>query len=219
MKRFETYLTPADLPAVVPVFPLADALLLPRGELPLNIFEQRYLAMVDDVLAGERVVGMIQPAVAEGAEEALAKIGTAGRLTAFSETGDGRYLITLTGIARFQIVEEVDRGTPYRTCRIDAAPFAADFQAGEGEAAVNRDEVLATLSDYVEARDLEIDWDSINEASNEALVNGLSMLCPYGPRAKQALLEATDLATRAELLVALTERDLGPAGEPGGALQ
>ncbi|WP_436643749.1 LON peptidase substrate-binding domain-containing protein [Microbaculum sp. FT89] len=219
------YHAPGDLPPVIPVFPLAGALLLPRGELPLNVFEPRYLAMIDDVLAGNRVIGMIQPHIGpDGVDEsdppALSQVGCAGRLTAFQETGDGRYLVTLTGIVRFRVVEEAGVDTPYRQCRVTAEPFAVDFAAHQGEEAVDRDKLLATLRDFLEANDMETDWESINRASNETLVNALSMLSPYGPREKQALLEAADLNTRAEVLIAVTEMALARAGdEPGPSLQ
>jgi len=221
----EGYHAPGDLPAVIPVFPLPGALLLPRGELPLNIFEPRYLALVDAALAGDRIIGMIQPKIGPaGVDEteppALSAVGCIGRLTAFQETGDGRYLITLTGISRFQVIEEIDADTPFRQCRITAEPFAIDFSERQGENAVDRQKLLTTLRDFLEANDMETDWESINRASTETLVNALSMLSPYGPREKQALLEAADLETRAEVLIAVTEMALARAGdEPGPSLQ
>ena len=211
-----SYHAPEDIPEVIPVFPLSGALLLPRGQMPLNIFEPRYLAMVDAALAGERIIGMIQP---EGDEDqpilrpTLRRIGCAGRITSFSETGDGRYMITLTGIARFRTIEEVATGEPFRRFRVTARPFEVDFVAAAGEEDVDRKSLLATFRAYLDANDLEADWESVNGASNEALVNALSMISPYGPAEKQALLEAPDLKTRAETLVALTEivlaRDAG----------
>ncbi|MGE0230230.1 MAG: LON peptidase substrate-binding domain-containing protein [Flavobacteriaceae bacterium] len=207
------YSGPESLPSILPVFPLAGALLLPRGDLPLNIFEPRYLAMIDHALAGQRLIGMIQPDEAaagpRGSAEPLEQIGCAGRLTAFMETGDGRYLITLTGITRFRIVEEMEVATPFRQCRIDAKPFARDFTADAGGRMFNRERVLEALRAYLSANDLTIDWDEINRADNEILVNSLSMAAPYGVREKQALLEAADTTKRAELLIALTERELG----------
>ncbi|MCB1476413.1 MAG: LON peptidase substrate-binding domain-containing protein [Rhodobiaceae bacterium] len=206
------YSGPESLPSILPVFPLAGALLLPRGDLPLNIFEPRYLAMIDHALAGQRVIGMIQPdeaAAAGGSVEPLERIGCAGRLTAFMETGDGRYLITLTGISRFRIVEEMEVATPFRQCRIDAGPYARDFTADAGNRQFNRERVLEALRAYLSANNLTIDWDEINRADNEILVNSLSMAAPYGVREKQALLEAADTTKRAELLIALTERELG----------
>ena len=212
------YLGPEQVPSLIPVFPLAGALLLPRGQLPLNIFEPRYLAMVEAALRGERVIGLIQPAADEAAP-ALAPIGCAGRITQFAETGDERYLVTLTGIARFRIVEELAVSTPYRQCRVDFSGFASDFTPRAGEDAVDRDSVLKTLREFADANDLQIDWQSIREAPNEALVNALSMLSPYGPREKQALLEAPNLKRRAEVLVAITEVELARAKGASRPLQ
>jgi uncharacterized protein len=211
------YRGPADLPDTIPVFPLPGALLLPRGQLPLNIFESRYLAMVDDALKGARIIGMIQPDEAKAAsplQPPLYSIGCVGRLTQLSETGDGRYLITLTGIARFRVREELVVMTPYRQCRVDFSVFAADFTPAEGDD-VDRNVLLRTLADYLEANRIEADWAGIREAPTEALVNGLSMMSPYGTKEKQALLEAPDLKTRAELLVAVTEFALAERGAGG----
>ena len=205
------YRAPADLPAKIAVFPLAGALLLPRGELPLNIFEPRYLALIDDVLKAERIVGMIQPDESKessAAHPALFKVGGAGRITQLAESGDGRYLITLTGIARFRILEELAVTTAYRQCRVDFAPFAGDFVPQHGEEAVDRAALMRTLKAYLEANRMEADWSDIKNAPTEALVNGLSMMSPYGAREKQALLEAPDLKTRAETLIAVTEMAL-----------
>jgi Lon protease-like protein len=211
MSMNQAYLSPEDLPQVVAVFPLPGALLLPRGELPLNIFEPRYLAMIDDAIKGARIIGMIQPdpeARPSAGEEALCPVGCAGRITQLAETGDGRYLVTLTGIARFAIVEEIAAATPYRQCRVDFAPFLIDFSPRAGEDQVDRDSVLRTLRAFAETNNLQIDWNSIHSAPNEALVNALSMMSPCGPREKQALLEARDLKGRADVLVAITEIDL-----------
>lgn len=202
---------PDELPAVFPIFPLAGALLLPRGELPLNIFEPRYIAMVDDALRRDRIIGMTQPdpdAGPESAAPALFSTGCVGRITQFAETGDGRYLITLTGIARFKLCDELTAMTPYRQCRADFRPFIIDFSPHAGEEQVDRDGILRTLRDFAEKNQLEIDWNSINSAPNEALVNALSMMSPCGPKEKQALLEAQDLKGRAEVLVAITEMEL-----------
>jgi Lon protease-like protein len=214
------YRTPDDLPSVIPVFPLAGALLLPRVELPLNIFEPRYLAMTDDAMKGERIIGMIQPDESKNGaagDPALYSMGCAGRITQLSETGDGRYLITLNGIARFRIVEELATTTLYRQCRVDFTPFAGDFVPSRGAEAVDRGELLRTLSAFLSANDIEADWKDINEAPTEALVNGLSMMAPYGAREKQALLEASDLKQRADILVAVTEMALARAGGDNGA--
>ena len=211
------YARPEDLPAVIPVFPLPAALLLPRADMPLNIFEPRYLAMIDAALAGDRVIGMIQPderlaACALG--PSLCTIGCAGRITSLAETGDGRYMITLTGIARFRIVEEVAGPAPFRRCRVTARPFAGDFLAEGEEEMVDRRAVLKTFRAYLDAHNLDTDWESVGRASNETLINALAMMAPFGPAEKQALLEAPDLKSRAETLVAITEMSL--AREPGG---
>lgn len=211
MSMNHAYHHPDELPSVFPVFPLAGVLLLPRGELPLNIFEPRYLAMVDDVLKSHRIVGMVQPdpeAGTKAASPALFSVGCAGRITQVSETGDGRYLITLTGIARFKIVEELAGITPYRQCRGDFTPFSLDFSPRAGEDLVDRDGVLRTLRDFAETNHLQVDWNSIHNAPNEALVNALSMMSPCSPKEKQALLEARDLKGRADVLVAITEMEL-----------
>jgi uncharacterized protein len=206
------YQSPGDLAEVIPVFPLAGALLLPRGQMPLNIFEPRYLAMIDDALrGGHRLIGMIQPDPAHpGTEErpALYKIGCVGRITQFAETGDGRYLIQLTGIARFRVEEELRLPTPYRQCRVLYTPFLDDFVARKGEDEVDRAALLHALTDFLKANDLKADWEGIENAPNEALVNALAMMSPYGAAEKQALLEAPDLKTRAEILVAVTEIEL-----------
>jgi Lon protease-like protein len=215
-----TYHGPGDLPGVIPVFPLPGALLLPRGQMPLNIFEPRYLAMTDAALReGHRLIGMIQPDPAHPGPEHkpnLFKVGCVGRITQFAESGDGRYLIQLTGIARFRIEEELDAGTPYRQCRVTYVPFADDFVARKGEDEVDRESLLNALRAFLEANNLKADWDGIDGAPNEALVNALAMMSPYGVAEKQALLEAPDLKTRAELLVAVTEIELAKKATPGG---
>jgi hypothetical protein len=214
-----TYIGPDDLPDVIPVFPLAGALLLPRGQLPLNIFEPRYLMMIDDALrSGQRLIGMIQPdsPSAESEEHpTLYKIGCVGRLTQFTESGDGRYLIQLTGVARFRIEEELSVPTPYRQCRVSYTAFAGDFSPREGEDEVDRESLLRALADFLKANNLKADWDGIENAPNEALVNALAMMSPYGTAEKQALLEAPDLKTRAEILVAITEMELAKNASGG----
>jgi len=206
------YKNPGDLAAVIPVFPLPGALLLPRGQMPLNIFEPRYLAMIDDALrGGHRLIGMIQPDPAHPGSESkpnLYKIGCVGRITQIAETGDGRYLLQLTGIARFRVDEELTVSTPYRQCRVSYAPFIDDFTARKGEDDVDRPSLLRALSDFLKANNLKADWEGIENAPNEALVNALAMMSPYGTAEKQALLEAPDLKTRAEILVAATEIEL-----------
>ncbi|MHB2168340.1 LON peptidase substrate-binding domain-containing protein [Alsobacter sp. R-9] len=201
---------PSDLPGVIPVFPLPGALLLPRGEMPLNIFEPRYLSMIDDALRSSRIIGMIQPELGTGELKVprLLTVGCAGRITQLAETGDGRYLITLTGVARFRVLEELASVTAYRQCRVDFGAFPIDFEARAGEDKVDRGAVIRTLRAFVDANELSVDWKGIEEASNEALVNALSMMSPFDIREKQALLEAPDLKTRAEILVAMTEMEL-----------
>lgn len=212
-----------DCPEAIPLFPLGGALLLPRGQMPLNIFEPRYIAMIDDALKGDRVIGIIQPEPETGRQPEiplLLKVGCLGRLTQFSETGDGRYIITLTGISRFRLLDELSVLTPYRQGRVSYDAFAADFVARTGEEEVDRKGLLKALRDFAKANDLKIDWKGVNEAPNEALVNALSMMCPFGPREKQALLEAPTLKDRAEVLVAITEIELARGGgDPDTTLQ
>lgn len=210
MKLNRTYLSAADLPPTLPLFPLAGALLLPRRPIQLTVFEPRYLHMLDDALTGERLIGMIQPAAGEDARETpdLYPIGCAGRIVQFAEIGDGRCFLTLMGVARFRITEEMTVMTPYRIVKPDFTPFEADFVEGEGEKAVDREGLIAALKAFAKANDLSIDWDDVGKASNEALVNALSMMSPYGAKEKQALLEASDLRSRAEILVAISQIEL-----------
>lgn len=214
------YRSPKEIPDVIPVFPLPRALLLPRAELPLNIFEPRYLQMIEDVIKGDRVIGMIQPnEPEEGASKVppLYQVGCAGRLTNFAESGDGRYQVVLTGITRFRVIEEVSLATPYRQCKVDYTIFGEDLVQGLGEDEVDREALLKTLANYLAANSIEADWSGITQAPSEALVNGLSLMAPFGVREKQALLEAPDLRARAQLLVAATEITLaaGEADENG----
>lgn len=213
------YEGPADLAEVIPVFPLPGALLLPRGQMPLNIFEPRYLEMVDDALADRRrLIGMIMPDAGNPGPESrpnLYRVGCVGRITQIAESGDGRYLLQLTGISRFRIEEELRVATAYRQCRVTYSPFADDFIARKGENEVDRNAVLQALSDFLEANNLKTDWEGIENAPNEALVNALAMMSPYGSAEKQALLEAPNLKTRAEILVAVTEIELAKSKAPG----
>jgi len=221
------YGSPQDVPGVVPVFPLPGALLLPRGQLPLNIFEPRYVAMVDAALAGDRVIGMIQPAAdtavrndpGDIADTDLCTVGCLGRITSFQESGDGRYVINLAGIARFVVISELTVITDYRQCHVDYTDFGDDFIGHVGEEMVDRDGLLKVFKDYLTANDMEADWESVQSASSETLVNALSMMSPYGPAEKQALLEAPDLKTRAETLVAITEFELARSQDSGTILQ
>lgn len=213
------YQAPGDLAEVIPVFPLAGALLLPRGQMPLNIFEPRYIVMIDDALRlGHRLIGMIQPDTAHPGPEArpnLYRVGCVGRITQLAESGDGRYLIQLTGIARFRIAEELVVPTPYRQCRVIYNDFIDDFTARKGEEAVDRPHLLQALRQFLAANNLKADWDGIENAPNEALVNALAMMTPYGTAEKQALLEAPDLKTRADMLIAMTEIELAKKNTGG----
>jgi uncharacterized protein len=206
------YRGPIDLPGTIPVFPLPGALLLPRGQMPLNIFEPRYLEMIDDCLRdSHRLIGMIQPDTAHSGspdKPSLYRIGCVGRITQFAETGDGRYLIQLTGVARFRVEKELTVATAYRQCSVTYAPFADDFIARKGEDAVDRKALLTALNAFLKANKLKADWQGIENAPNEALVNALAMMSSYGAAEKQAMLEAPDLKTRAEILVAVTEMEL-----------
>ncbi len=207
---------PQDLPDTIPIFPLPRALLLPRAVLPLNIFEPRYLQMLEDCMkTRHRLIGMIQPREVPGAaEKRLHAIGCAGRLTGFSETEDGRYMISLSGISRFRVTQEVQGFTPYRRCKVDWTPFARDLGGPETDPGFKRDEFLAALGRYFQAMQLSTDWGNLRGADEELLINSLSMLCPFAPEDKQALLEAPSLPTRRETLVTLIEFALrGGSGE------
>ncbi len=204
-----------DLPATLPVFPLSGVLLLPRGQLPLNVFEPRYLAMTDAALSGDRLIGMIQPVEREdiALKPPLSAVGCAGRIVAYRETDDGRYLVTLSGICRFAVAEEMAVTTAYRQVRPNFAPYAGDLVESE-EADFPRDRLFGALKAYLSQRDLKADWQSVINAPGEALVNALSMLCPFEPAEKQALLEAGRWEERVAVLTALLE--MASAG-PGGS--
>ena len=210
MKFLKDYNRPADLPSTLPVFPLPGALLLPRADLPLNIFEPRYLEMISDALSGERIIGIIQPKDDSdtGERPGLMAVGCAGRITSYTETPDGRMLVTLTGISRFSIKSELAPKTAYRQVVADFNPFAIDLVMDLGANEVNRPALLTAFKDYLNANNMSADWSEINTASTEVLVNTLSLLAPYPANEKQALLEAPDLKTRADVLVALTEMAL-----------
>lgn len=198
----------ADLPGTLAVFPLPGALLLPRARLPLHIFEPRYLAMLDDILkTPHRMIGMIQPipGPGDGDGDILHTVGCAGRVTAFSETDDGRYMITLTGISRFNISAEVEGFSFYRKCDVDWHGFDADLGPAEHDPEFNRDPFMKLLARYFEVQKLEIDWEPLRDAEDEMLINSLSMLCPFGPEDRQALLEATTLDARRKTLTTLFE--------------
>ena len=230
MALAERYRRPADLPPRIPVFPLRGAILLPRSTLPLNVFEPRYLAMLDDVMAGPRIIGIIQPQGGEsksgegrespeGKSQGLRRVGCAGRVTSYQELDDGRLTIGITGIARFEVVGEAATETPYRIMSVSYDRFASDLSHGLGEEQVDRVKLLAALKDYLERSQLKADWSVIERASSEFLINALCVMSPYGPEEKQALLEAADLKSRAEVLVALAEMELAAQGGSGGTLQ
>lgn len=211
-----------ELPSILPIFPLTGALLLPRGRLPLNIFEPRYLAMVRDAMAGTRLIGMIQPVDSHSreAEPAVFAIGCAGKITSFSETGDGRFLITLTGIARFRVTSELARVTPYRQVLADFGEFAEDLNPPADTENFSRERLYPALRAYLELHGLSADWQAIEQAPAEPLVNALAMICPFTPAEKQALLEADSLETRAETMITLLGMALASRpGDPETPLQ
>jgi Lon protease-like protein len=214
------YLKSTDLPELVPVFPLQGVLLLPEGQLPLNIFEPRYLAMFDAAIAGDRLIGMVQPSlqapISGGEGGTLSQVGCLGRITSFSETGDGRYLVSLSGICRFRLLEEVVVNKPYRTFR--HAPFISDLNGDHDEESVDRENLLRVFRAFLDANQLEADWESVERAGNRVLVNSLAMMSPFGPAEKQALLEAPDLKSRADTLIAITEIVLAQGGTEGGTI-
>jgi Lon protease-like protein len=205
----------SDLPDTIPVFPLPGALMLPRARLPLHIFEPRYLAMVEDCLKTKtRLIGMIQPRETPNGQARLHAIGCAGRLMGFSETEDGRYMITLSGMSRFRVREEVQGFAPYRRCAVDWSPFGRDLnREDETDPGFDRAAFMNVLGRYLANMNLSTDWDSLKEADTELLINSLSMLCPFTPEDRQALLEAPSLSTRRETLVTLIEFALRGGGE------
>lgn len=217
-----------DLPARLPVFPLRGAILLPRAILPLNIFEPRYLDMLNDTMSGSRLIGIIQPARTvttletespQGKSVPLRTVGCAGRVSTYQELDDGRLAITLTGICRFEVVSEAATPSPYRAANVRYDRFVLDLTEGLGENDVDRAGLLRVLKIYLEQHRLDTDWNAIEQASSESLVNALSIMAPYGAEEKQALLEARDLKSRAEVLVALAEMEIAASGGSGGTIQ
>ena len=212
-----------SLPETIPIFPLTGVLLLPRGRLPLNIFEPRYLAMTKDALGGERLIGMVQPSEPEDDNKGggqmnppVYPVGCAGRITAFTETDDGRFLITLTGVSRFRIREELPLLSGYRRVVADWTPFARDRHE-MAEPGFDRERFARALKSYFTQRQISADWEAIEKAPGEHLLTSIAMLCPFAPNEKQALLEAGDLAERARLLVALIEMaTINPTTEETG---
>lgn len=230
------YRSPDDLPTQIPVFPLLGAVLLPRANLPLNVFEPRYLSMIDAVMSGDRVLGIIQPVSdqaahissddvdealesPEGKSVGLRNVGTVGRVTSYQEVDDGRMVITVTGISRFRLESEVSTQELFRLVKADYSEFADDFRESLGEEDVDREHLLTVLKAYLDHNEMKADWNSISRTSSEFLVNALSVMCPYGPEEKQALLEAADLKTRADVLIALAQMELASGSEGGGTIQ
>lgn len=213
--------SPAELPKSVPVFPLSGALLLPFAHRPLNIFEPRYIEMVDAALRCDRLIGLIQPE--DTSEESpkgrapLQKVGCLGRLTHFEESGDGRYFIILEGVTRFRILHELTVMTPYRQCVISADDYAADFARDHGEEAVDRVRFVKMMRDYAEFANFELNWEEIESTGTADLVNFCCMVSPYGAAEKQVLLEAPTLEARAETLIAMTEYEMARGGSDGAA--
>jgi Lon protease-like protein len=209
------YRRAADLPQVIPVFPLDGALLLPHGQLPLRIFEPRYLNMVDDAMGAERMIGMIQTrAGGDRSRPTLADVGCLGRITSFAETSDDQYLITLTGVCRFSACSELPANAPYRQVRADYAPFELDLRPPADDEGFDRIRLLRSLKAFLERRSLGVDWDAAKNAPTEALINSLAMALPFEPSEKQALLEASTVADRREALITLLEIDTaGRSGE------
>lgn len=213
----ETQRSSIHPPTVIPLFPLVGALLLPGGQLPLNIFEPRYLRMVDDALGGSRIIGMIQPKDGSGDNargSSLYSVGCAGRITSFAETGDGRYLITLTGLRRFLLAEEVSADTPYRQGEADWSAYDIDIHDDPTDEEVDRDAFLDAMRGYLMAEGLKTDWEAAASAPMDSLVASLAMGCPFEPTEKQALLEARTTLERAKCLKALME--ISGAAEPDG---
>ena len=201
---------PFDLPNIIPVFPLAGALLLPRARLPLNLFEPRYLQMFDDALKTDnRLIGMVQPNEVEGRDDiGLHSIGCVGRITQFSETEGGSYMVTLGGVSRFRVLNEVEGFTPYRRCEVSWTGFERDLGDVEDDLVFDRPAFLKKLNKFFEVKGLSADWDTLDDAEDELLINSLSMMMDFDAEEKQALLEAPCLSTRRETLVTLIEYTL-----------
>ena len=207
-----------SLPDELPLFPLTGALLLPKSKLPLNIFESKYLKMLNDALKKEdRLIGMIQPLgeapVGVSHKRKLHQIGCAGRIVSFNETRDGRYLITLEGIIRFRFLEEMKKDTPYLIGKVDWSNFKKDLEENKPDKNFDKEKFLKLLSKYFDSAQLSSDWESLKEADEELLINSLSMLCPFDPDEKQALLEAPELKYRRETLITLMEINLQDSHE------
>jgi len=213
----ETYRNLTDLPDIVPIFPLSGVLLFPRWSLPLNIFEPRYLNMIDDAMSGGRIIGMIQSNGGDRVHPTLAATGCAGRITSYSETDDGRYLISLTGICRFGVKLELDVDTPYRQVHADWEHFAQDLISPPDSTLPERLMLINSLKRYTQINSMEVDWEAVENAPMETLINALSAGCPFGTQEKQALLEASTVADRAQTLITLLDMDV--PGDDSSTLQ
>lgn len=213
----DTYRRLSDLPETIPVFPLAGVLLFPRWSLPLNIFEPRYLNMIDDAMRGHRIIGMIQSQGGDKAAPELAATGCAGRITSYSETDDGRYLISLSGICRFGIDQELAVETPYRQVRADWQSYIGDLSAPSEPGLPDRTELTRALKRYTQINAMEVDWEAVDNAPMETLINALCAGCPFGTLEKQALLEAPGVTERADTLIALLDMDM--PGDDSSTLQ
>lgn len=227
MPPIDRYRHPTDLPAHLAVFPLRGCILLPRAVLPLHIFEPRYLAMLEAVISGSRLLGIIQPQPdvertesPAGSGAALKSVGCAGRVTAFQELDDGRLVISLTGVCRFETVAETTAGTPFRTFGVNYLRFADDLAAARKDSVIDRTGLLKVLAEYLEAHKLSADWRAIEAAPAETLVNALSVMSPFEPEEKQALLEAAGVTERADVLCALARMDIaGGQRDSSGRMQ
>lgn len=226
MAPLSRYRSPNDMPAVLPLFPLRGVILLPRADLPLNVFEPRYLALVDDALAGQRMIGILQPEQTSqptespsGKQVPLKRIGCAGRITAFQEHRDGRMHITLTGIARFVIESEASTDSLYRLANVGYRNYELDFLPDNSAEKVERERLLDTIRKFLDVKHLQADWNAIAKAPLEPLINSLSAMSPFGPEEKQALLEARDIKARAEVLMTLADMAIAGNSSSGTTIQ
>lgn len=213
----DTYRSLSDLPDTIPVFPLSGVLLFPRWSLPLNIFEPRYLNMIDDAMSGNRIIGMIQSNNDDRVAPSLVATGCAGRITSYSETDDGRYLISLTGICRFKVATELSIETPYRQVCADWAPYEHDLIAPPEKNLPERLMLINSLKRYTQINSMEVDWEAVEHAPMETLINALCAGCPFGTVEKQALIEAETLTDRAITLITLLDMDV--PGDDSSTLQ
>lgn len=212
-------LPPTALPDTLPVFPLSGALLLPGGRLPLRVFEPRYIQMTDDALRGNRLIGIIQPVSGEGSSPRLYSVGCVGRLCAWSETGDGRYSIALSGLSRFRVEEELQSARLYRIVKVSYVDFAGDVEGDRSGDTVDRERLADCIRQFFQKHKMENLWPTVQEFPGDLLVNSLSMVCPFPPAEKQALLEASTVAARAEMLITLIEMSIAEGQGPEGVLQ